>query len=54
LSVERLIRERGLNAALASITADMNADCPQRDADQLRDRCDVFHPRLVDAFERPG
>jgi hypothetical protein len=46
LNMARLLAEFGPDASMREATASLNIDCPRRDADQLRDRCDVYHPEL--------
>jgi len=46
LSLARLIREHGSETMLREATADLNADCPNREAWRIQDRCDVYFPEL--------
>ena len=46
LSLARLIREHGPEATLHEATADLSADCPQREAWRIQDRCDLYFPEL--------
>jgi len=46
LSLARLIREHGPETTLHESTADLGADCPNREAWRIQDRCDVYFPEL--------
>ena len=50
ISVARLVREHGLDTAVCDTWADVNHDCPKRDAHGIYDRCRVHCPTLAALF----
>jgi hypothetical protein len=46
LNVARLVEQHGPDATLSGVVADINADCPNRDAHGLTQRCDIYFPGL--------
>lgn len=47
LSVARMVRQHGADATIRSAISDINADCPQRDAHALMERCDLYTPGMA-------
>jgi hypothetical protein len=45
-NVRRLIAQYGRKASMMKWKEQLNGDCPNRDAPQLHDRCDVICPDL--------
>lgn len=43
-SLARLITEHGPDTPVRHAVAHVNADCPRREDQQLRDRCDIWFP----------
>jgi hypothetical protein len=52
LSVARLARENAPETSLASIMRAQIGDCPNRNAQQERERCDPYSPTLWPLFEK--
>jgi hypothetical protein len=52
LSVARLAREHALGTPLATIMRAQVGDCPNRNAQQERDRCDPYSPTLSTLFAK--
>ena len=54
LGVARLLAEWGEHMALADITDDVTASCPQRKVRGVYERCAVHWPDLPSLFTGPG
>lgn len=54
LSVARLLAEWGEHMALADISDHITANCPQRRAHGVYERCDAHWPDLSKLFVQPG
>ena len=50
ISVARLVREHGLDTPVCDTWANVNHDCPKRDAHGIYDRCRVHCPTLAALF----
>jgi hypothetical protein len=53
LSVARLAREYPPETSLAAIMRAQTEDCPNRNAQQERERCDPYSPTLLPLFSGP-
>ena len=50
ISVARIVWEHGLGTTVCDTWANVNHDCPKRDAHGIYDRCRVHCPTLVALF----
>jgi hypothetical protein len=50
--LDTLIARHGAGAGVRVIVPELTADCPQRDAAALMERCDIPFPELLKLFER--
>ena len=44
--IRKLIEKHGRKGNMSKWVCNLKADCPKRDAPQLRDRCDLICPDL--------
>ncbi len=50
LRIDRLLAQHGPDAPVGTVMRALIGDCPQRNAQQERDRCDPYAPELLEFF----
>jgi hypothetical protein len=48
--LDTLIARHGADAGVRITVSELTADCPRRDSDALRERCDILFPDLLRLF----